>query len=323
MYNIETRLAAKSGWHTPSEAQRYYGRYSRTGITVHHWNTPNLVKDSDHNNIVNYIANKAKNGTGSVNYVLSNTKITLMVHPDNVAWASQSGNPTTVSIEFSPHLNAEGYKKAGWLIWQLEKRYNRKLTLYPHNHWFATQCPGSLDLPRMRAEANKWAQGGHNPKPPVPAPPGAKLTWVKLPKIMTYITNKQPTNLWDFNKTTWNMTAVKNFKKGEKISIYGKCVNETLKATYLLTEFSFTKKITNGFNQSDMDVYVPLPSIPTPAPKPAPDGHSGEIAPQPTTSPALAIPKEESNYDKRLSALEKLVSNIAAFLRSIFSGFKG
>lgn len=285
MYTIETKLAAKSGWHTPAQAKAYYGKYSRDGITVHWWNTPSKVKDSDHNNIVNYILNKAKAGTGSVNYVLSNTKISMLVAPENVAWASQAGNPTTISIEFSPHLNAEGYKKAGWLIYQLEKRFGKKLALYKHSQWYSTQCPGTLDLKRMRSEADKWRAGGYNPKPapsPTPKPTVPKLTWSKLSKPVEYVTNKATTKLWDFNKTSWDMKEVKTFKKGERITIYGKVVNENLKATYFLTEYSYTKKITHGFNQADLDKYVeppkpePKPPVP-PEPKPEPIDPKPEV----------------------------------------------
>lgn len=320
-YSIESKPASKNGYHTPAQAKAYYGKYNRTGITVHWWGDPKLNPDKAHDNIVSYIRGKASKGVGSVNYVLSNTKITMLVHPDNVAWASQGGNPTTVSIEFSPHLNSEGYKKAGWLIWQLEKRYGRKLTLYPHKYWFSTACPGSLSLNRMRDEANKWAKGAYNPKPkptpkpspkPTPAPTGPKLTWEKLKKPVVHVVNKPTAHLWDFNSRTWNMKPVKSFKKGDKITVYGKCKNETLGATYLLTEYSYNKKITNGFNQADLDVYV-APQKPTaPAPKP-PDSQT------PVKPPAIEppVPAKESAFDQRLSVLEKIVQAIVDALAKI------
>lgn len=315
MYPIEVKISSKNGWFTPAEAKAYYGRYDRNGVTVHWWNSPDKIKDSDHDNIVNMKLRQSADGVGSVNYVLSNNKITLMVNPDDVAWCSQAGNPTTVSVEFSPHLNDEGYKKAGWLIWQLEKRFNRRLALYKHSDWFQTQCPGTLDLNRMRAEANKWAAGGYNPAPPVKPPAQARLNWEKFLNPVVYKTNKPPTNLWDFNNTTWNMTAVKQFNKGEEVTIYGKCTNETLKAVYLVTEYSFTRKITNGFNQADLDKVVLVP--PTPAPEP----------PKPTEPPKPApieptVPKTDSDFEKRLSALEKLVQTIVDFLSSVFNNFK-
>lgn len=162
-YTIQTRMAAKSGWHTPAEARSFYGRYTRDEICVHWWNSPSAVKDSDHDTIVNYILNKASRGIGSVHYVLSNSKITRLVNDDDVAWHAQSGNPVSIGIELSPHLNDEGYKKAGWLIAQIEQKYKKTMTLRAHKHWFNTQCPGHLDTSRMRKEANKWKSGVYAP----------------------------------------------------------------------------------------------------------------------------------------------------------------
>lgn len=309
MYTIETKLASKKGWHTPAEARAYYGKYARNGITVHWWNSPSAVKDSDHDNIVNYIRGKASAGTGSVNYVLSNKKITLLVQPENVAWASQAGNPTTISVEFSPHLNAEGYKKAGWLIYQLEKRFGKKLALYKHSQWFKTACPGTLDLNRMRREADKWRAGGYNPKP-VPKPTVPKLKWSKLSKPTVYVTNKPTTKLWDFNSTSWDMKEVKSYKKGHKVTVYGKCVNETLNATYLLTEYSYTKKITNGFNQVDMDLYV---APPKPTPKPP-------VPPEPKPEPIDPKPEVPVDTNAIIAFLTMLKDLITGFLEKLKGG---
>lgn len=319
MYPIETKIVSKNGWSYPSEVRGIWGvNYARTGITIHWWGGGEPA--SKHDSIVNAFINWAKSGTKSVNYVLSDNKITMLVHPDNVAWCSNSGNPTTISIEHQPTLHAEGYKKSGWLVWQLEKRYNRKLTLYPHKHWVSTACPGTIDLNRIRSEANKWASGGYNPKPapkPVLPPSKPNLTWTKLAKVTTYTTNKQPTNLWDFNAINWNMKSVKQFKKGEKIDIYGTCYNQTLKATYLVTEYSFSKKITNGFNQADLDKYIPPVVVkPTPTPPPV------QVEPPKPANPAPEVPSSESDYERRLTALEVLVDKIVGFLQSIFSGFK-
>lgn len=280
MYDIEFRLASKNGWHTPQEAQNYYGKYSRVGITVHWWGAPESNPDSAHDNIVNYILGKAQAGTGSVNYVLSNNKITMLVNPDNVAWASQGGNPTTVSVEFSPHLNAEGYKKAGWLINELEGRYNRALTLYPHNHWFATQCPGSLDLNRMRDEANRWKRGDYTAKPvPVPTPAPAPvaqtvpITWKEWDEgAITYVVNKD-THLWRFDAPTFNMTSVKPLKKGELLVVVGHGTNTKIKRDYYVTQYSLSRKIPNGVNPADLDIYVapsPVTPVPPPSQQPVP-----------------------------------------------------
>lgn len=290
MYDIEIRLASKNGWHTPSEALAYYGRYSRDGVTWHWWNTPDQVRDEDHNNIVNYILNKAVNGTGSVNYVLSNTKITMLVNPDNVAWASQKGNPTTVSVELSPHLNDEGYKKAGWLFNELEGRYGKVLKHYKHSDWYQTACPGTIDVPRIAAEAAKWKSGAYNPTPP-PAPTPApeqpiNQDWVLWKDGGSYVCNKQPTYLYDLtNAKDWNSIGkVKAYDKGTVIQIAGSFHNNYLNRDYYITRYSFDNKKATGFHPADLDVYTP-PVEPTPTPP--------ETQPEPPTEPTDPEPTPE------------------------------
>lgn len=287
-YQIEIRLAAKNGWHTPNEARAYYGRYARDGVTWHWWNTPSAVKDSDHDNIVNYILGKSARGTGSVNYVLSNNKITLLVNPDNVAWASQKGNPTTISVELSPHLNAEGYKKAGWLFNELEGRYGKILKHYKHSDWYQTQCPGTISIAKIKEEAKKWKDGAYNPKPPVPPKPTTPELTFKLWKDGgTYVANKQPTYLYDVSKAkTWaDIGKVKSFDKGKPIEIAGDVYNSALDRHYYITRYSFDKKIGNGFHPADLDVYTP-PKPPTP-PQPEPEEPTD---PEPTPEPAPEYP---------------------------------
>lgn len=306
MYPIEVRLAAKTGWHTPQEAKAYYGRYARDGITVHWWGGGEPA--SKHDSIVNYFLAQAQQGTKSVNYVVSDNKITLLVNPDNVAWASQSGNPTTISVEFQPTLSAEGYKKAGWLINELEGRYGKGLRLFPHNYWVATQCPGSLDINRMRAEADKWKRGDYNPKPapaptpvPTPQPPAVSITWKKWDEgKIKYVFNKDA-NLWNFNSSTWQMQSVKTFKKGEIFEAVGQATNDKLKATYYLTEYSFNKKITNGVNPADLDLLVvPVPVPPSPPPVTQP--------PAPTPLPPVVEPTDSSKLDFIYRAIKALLA---------------
>ena len=277
MYTVEVKPASKAGWFTPDEARRYYGKYARDGITVHWWGDGTGA--DNHDNIVNYLNGKAARGEApSANYVLSDNKITQCVDPDNVAWTSGNGNATTIGIEAQPTLGAEGYKKYGWLVNELEKRYDKRLALYPHNFWMTTQCPGTLSLDRIRQEADKWARGEYNPQPtPTPTPPAsANIEWVQLPQKQKYLTNKQPTKLWNFDQTSWAGfgSGVKDFAGGSEIEVFGKAINHTLNATYLLTEYSFTKRITNGFNEKDLSLAVQ--PVPTPDPIPAP------IPPTPT-----------------------------------------
>jgi hypothetical protein len=269
MYDIEIKLAKTSVYFTPSQARSYYGRYSRDGITVHWWGDGTGA--SNHDNIVNYFLRRTD---GSVNYVLSDKKITLMVNPDNVAWTSQSGNPTTISIEHQPTLGAEGYKKSGWLVWQLEQRYGKRLALYPHKYWYATACPGTVSLDRIRQEADKWARGYYNaPVPaPTPIPPTtAKVTFTKLSAPRTFVVNKPKISLWRMDSTTWQMPVVKTFTKDDKIEIYGEAYNEKLKVAYWVTKSSYDNKTPNGFSKADLDPFVAPKPNPNPVPEPKPD----------------------------------------------------
>lgn len=320
MYPIELRLANKNGYHTPAEAKKFYGRYSRSGMTVHWWGDPKLNPDSAHDNIVNYILGKAVKGTGSVNYVLSNTKITMLVNPDNVAWASQAGNPTTVSCEFSPNLNAEGYKKAGWLINELfntsNGRYRIAPRLWRHSDWFSTQCPGSLDLNKMLAEANNWATGSYNPKPTPPPKPPAPSKPINQDFTLwkdggTYVFNKD-TSMFDLtNAKDWGSVVVaKAFKKGDQIEIAGSFHNNYLNRDYYITRYSFDHNNATGFNPVDLDVYVP----PRPTPKPDPD-------PEPSQPPTP--PTKDQDQDQRITALEKAVAALAKVVQSIVDWIKG
>lgn len=216
-------------------------------------------------------------GTGSVNYVLSNNKISLLVGPDNVAWASQAGNPTTISIECSPHLNAEGYKKLGWLINELfnpvNGRYKKKPGYWKHSDWFQTACPGTISMDEIKKSVAKWEDGVFEeptpaPPTPVPVPPSSpKNIDFKLWKDGgQYITNKDTVlhDMTNVSKWTDAIPAVKTYPKGTVIDIAGSFHNVGLNRDYYITKFSFDAKKATGFNPVDLDIYVPPRPVPVP-----------------------------------------------------------
>jgi hypothetical protein len=45
------------------------------------------------------------------------------------------------------------------------------VNVFPHNHWVATECPGTLDLERIVTEANRINGHGEQPAPVDPEPP--------------------------------------------------------------------------------------------------------------------------------------------------------
>ena len=110
----------------------------------------------------------------------------------------------------------------------------------------------------------------------------AELKWSKLDKPTTYITVRN-THLYDFNKTSVNdLTAIKAYAKNTAIDIYGKCENKTIGKTFLVTEYSYTKKITNGFK--DDALTAQKAPEPTPEPKPTPTPIPDE---KPDTEPSV------------------------------------
>lgn len=284
-YPIEVKLASKNGWFTPQESINYYGKYNRHGITWHWWGDGTGA--SNHDNIVNYLLGNAERGQSSVNYVLSDRKITMSVNPDNVAWTSQGGNPVTVSVELQPTLGAEGYKKAGWLASELAARYGGDRAYYPHRYWNSTQCPGTISLDRIRQEEDKWQRGAYNPSPtpnptpaptPIPTPIPVSVSFAKI-TAATYICNKQPTHLYQVNTSTWKMGVVKSFNKGDKIDIYGVAKNSTLGSEHYITKYSYDNKLPNGFSKADLDLFVAPAPAPAPSPVPQPTIEYVPIAP--------------------------------------------
>lgn len=314
-YSIEIKPASKNGWFTPDEARGYYGRYARDGVTVHWWGDGTGA--SNHDNIVNYMNNQAAAGNKSVNYVLSDNKITLCVNPDNVAWASQGGNPTTISVETQPTLNAEGYKKWGWLLDQLEQRYGKSLPLYKHSYWFSTACPGTIDLNRIRSEANLWKSGQYEPKPPAPTPvPPTPTPPPPQPNVVikvTDIVNKKvrtvrDCSLWDLRFTKYaDAKTVKLFAAGEEIEVSA-VAEHPLGSKYYLTEYSYAKGIQNGINVKDCeDIVVPTPP-PTPGPEPTP------VPPEPIPTPVPLPEPTEPDRNAIIAFLTMLRDLITEFL---------
>lgn len=144
----------RTSWFTPAQCKNYYGvPYQFREIQIHWWNDP--ATKPTHQGVVDYIANKK---AGSVNYVTSAGRVTSMVPEENCALTTQNGNPYGIKIECSPYGTAGDYDTVGWLVAQIWKRRG-KLPLVPHKKYWNTACPGTLDLNRIKAEAEKHYKG--------------------------------------------------------------------------------------------------------------------------------------------------------------------
>ena len=229
---------------------------------------------------------KTKGRKASSNYGIgTDGRIACYVDEENRSWCSSSAanDNQAITVEVANdggapdwHVSDKAIESLINLMVDVFKRYGIKSANYTgnangnvtlHQFFTSTACPGPYlksKMPYIASQVNQRLADSDKPK----------LTWKKFDKPETWITNLPQTNLWDFNHKTFNAcTSVKSFKNGEEITIYGSCYNESLKSTYLVTEYSFTKQITNGFNQYDMvkkEEPKPEPQ-PEPTPEPTPE----------------------------------------------------
>lgn len=242
-----------------SQVPAVYGRARTIQFGAGHW-WGDPKAGYSHQGVINTFKNPARQA--SAHAVVSAGRVTEMVKKDDVAWATNNANPYTFAIELKPNATVADKETCAEYI---ADKGLHNTSWYPHKKWWPTAC-NPLDWGAIMRRAQAIYKAKHAPKPkptptPAPTPAKPKITWTKLAKPLVMEAEKSPTKLWDFNKTAWNQftKSVKDFKKGERITIYGKAVNETLKATYLLTEYSFNARITHGFNQADLEPYVAPP----------------------------------------------------------------
>jgi hypothetical protein len=330
-YPIEIKLASSAGYFAPAQARSYYGKYSRDGVTYHWWNSPNAIGGdaAAHDSIVNYLNGRAAAGQApTVNYVLSEPKLTLCISPDNVAWTSSNGNPTTIGVECTPHFTDSFYKKAGWLHDQLEQRYNKTLAIYVHFEWQAgTQC-SPIVKSRIRAEADSWKRERTAPVPPpvVVVPPANTTVTLQISDI----TNKKvklirDSSLWDLSFTTWaGAKSLKTLSAGTIIEVSA-LAKHPLGGSYYLSEYSYSRGVGNGVNVKDCEDYVDVVAPPKDTsviqpPADAPIPPAPVITPTPTPVPIPVTPVDPNLPTDGEDAVSWL-TRILAWVKSVLSKF--
>lgn len=233
-------------------------------ITVH-----NTANDASANNEISYMINN--NSNTSYHFAVDDKEVVQGLPLNRNGFhagdgANGTGNRQTIGIEIcysksggdrftkaeqlAAKFIAQLLKERGWGIDRVKK----------HQDWSGKYCPHrTLDMGWQRFINMVSAEL---------APKAAKLDWVRFDKMKKYKTKLQPTHLWGIDCTSFDKVKdVKQFNKGEVIEIVGSVYNASLKATYLVTDYSFDKKIANGFNVVDMEEVI---EVPAPAPKPAP-----------------------------------------------------
>ena len=319
-YGVEIKLASKAGYFTPAEARNYYGKYDRSGVTYHWWNSPDRIGGdaAAHDSIVNYLNGRAAAGQApTVNYVASEPKLTFCIAPENVAWTSSAGNPTTIGVECSPHFTEAFYKKLGWLHDQLEQRFNRTLAIYVHFEWQPGTACSPLIKQKIRDYANQWrAERNAPPNPaPLPSTPPATVTLQisDIPnKKVRLIRNA---NLWDLAfKTYPEAKIVKSLPAGTIIEVSANA-KHPLGSNYYLSEYSFSRGVGNGINVKDCEDYVDVVAPPKDTsvvqpPVDAPINEAPVITPDPTPVPIPLPPSRDDEQDKRLGLIEAFIDKL-------------
>lgn len=253
----QSSLVTKQWW--ANESNFTYGRQDTIhGIVIHHAASTSL--DS-----VGQVFSQYGRG-GSAHYGVKGTQVHQYVREEDTAWhcGDWPGNCCTVGIETVNSTGApnwlvddETLETLCKLVADIAKRNGLgKIkfepdgiypTLSAHRDWSPTYCPGDYLYGKMSYIEKRANEINYPDKK-------AELNWSKLDKPTTYLTVRD-THLYNFNKVNASdLTAVKSYKKDTEIGIYGKCENKTIKKTFLVTEYSYTNKITNGFKDDALTV---------------------------------------------------------------------
>lgn len=258
--------------YTPAaQTPAFYGRPRTIEFGAGHWwNRPELFPTFS--GVVSIMMNAARQAAPHA--VVGDGVVQPMVRPQDTAWCTGYANPYTVAIETDPQIMyrwwAGGDKAKANRIFETLSEYIadmgwHNLQWKPHNAFpqTSTEC-NPINWGEVMVRAKQIWNEKHNAPAPAPQPVNADIVWEKLPNPVEYLTNKQPTKLWNFNQTTWGGfgNGVKDFGKDEHIVVYGRAINRTLNAVYLVTQYSFEKRITNGFNEKDLTVYMPPAPVP-------------------------------------------------------------
>ena len=314
----QSSLVTKQWW--ANESNYTKGRTDTIhGIVIHHAASTSL--DS-----VGQVFSQYGRG-GSAHYGIKGNQVHQYVREEDTAWhcGDWPGNCCTIGIETVNSTGApdwlideETFNTLARLCADIAKRNGLGRvkfgpndvypTLSAHRDWSPTYCPGDYLYSRMEELANKINEINY--------PTKVDLVWTKLDKPTTYITVRN-THLYDFNKANAkDLTAIKGYAKDTEIGIYGKVENKTIGKTFLLTEYSFTKKITNGFKVDALTVKPQESPEPTPAPKPSEEPSEPEKPQEePTVKPDGAGTADnprglsEEEYQELLAEMKAIENN--------------
>lgn len=164
-------------------------------ITIHWWGNP--VGQSLYSIIAWFCGLLPVTAGTSAHYVVSGKIAACIVSIQNAAWhaggkhSGKHGNVSSVGLELDPKADADTYETAGELIADIWIQIGKKVPLVSHSYWTATTCPGSYDLSKLTAIANKWYAVKTGPTKPTTTKP----TPIPSKGALMALTDKEQTEL--------------------------------------------------------------------------------------------------------------------------------
>lgn len=338
MAQVETILAGKASYFTPAEGAAYYGRArSLETVVAHHWDSlekrqAGQVTFSGTERYLRTVGVPSANDV--IGYDESNGRIRVInqVQYPNVAFTSGGSiNQRSVGIETDPFIEDPNHPQRAGLIEAFAQRAfdyckiaNKRLTVTAHRDYQQTACPGNFPFAEVNARLDQLWNAYINPAPtpPVVTPP-AKSTYTRLPAPQVWLTQKQPTQLWNLDFNSWpEAKAVKPFNPNTPITIVG-VAQHPLGGEYLMTSYAFgnadktgVPDHNQGFNKKDMAKAPDEPTTPPVEPPvvtpPIEPPVTPPVDPTPTPTPPTEHDKEQ---DKQITWLMGTLNSLLAVLR--------
>jgi len=145
-------------------------RAQTIGVTYHHTAASDVSIEQHHNfhqdargwNMVGYAYQVREDGTIEQG----------RPHEKTGAHAGAEGNSLTIGVALSGNMmheppTNEQYDSAAELHYWLEGQYQKKLTIYGHDDWMNTSCPGVLtNLDEIEWRVKEWRTGVRTPDNP-------------------------------------------------------------------------------------------------------------------------------------------------------------
>lgn len=147
-------------------------------ITIHWWGNP--VGQTLYSIIAWFCGLLPVTAQTSAHYVISGKIAACIVSIQNAAWHAggaklgKHGNVCSIGLELDPKADNETYETAGEVIADIWIQIGKVIPLVGHNYWTSTSCPGSYDLARLTAIANKWYAAKTKTTPAPIKPPVVK-----------------------------------------------------------------------------------------------------------------------------------------------------